>query len=46
MADMVIEDRTGNISECEINGVLEANQWKLVSPRNIPGPPMKDYIVC
>ena len=46
MADIVIEDRTGNISECEINGVLEANQWKLVSPRSIPGPPMKDYIVC
>lgn len=38
MADIVIEDRTGNISECEINGVLEANQWKLVIPRNIPGP--------
>ena len=46
MADIVIEDRTGNISECEINGVLEANQWKLVSPRSIPGPPIKDYIVC
>jgi hypothetical protein len=46
MADIVIEDRTGNISECEINGVLQANQWKLVNTTDIPRPPMIKYIIC
>jgi hypothetical protein len=46
MADIVIEDRTENISECEINGVLQANQWKLVNTINNPRPPMRDYIIC
>jgi hypothetical protein len=46
MADIVIEDRTENISECEINGVLQANQWKLLNTKSIPGPPMRGYIKC
>jgi predicted Zn-dependent protease len=46
MADIVIEDRTEDISECEINGVLQANQWKLVDTKNIPRPPMRGYIFC
>ena len=46
MADIVIEDRTENISECEIDGVLQANQWKLVNTNNIPGPPLREYIFC
>jgi hypothetical protein len=46
MADIVIEDRTENISECEINGVLQANQWKLVNTINNPRPPLRDYIIC
>lgn len=46
MADIVIEDRTENISECEIDGVLQANRWKLVNTNNIPGPPLREYIFC
>lgn len=46
MADIVIEDRTGNVSECEINGVLQANQWKLVNAKDTVGPPMSKYIIC
>ena len=46
MADIVVEDRTEDISECEINGVLQANQWKLVNTKNIPKPPLKGYVIC
>ena len=46
MADIVIEDRTEDISKCEVNGVLEANQWKLVNAGHIPRPPMKAYSIC
>ena len=46
MADIVIEDRTGNVSECEIYGVLQANQWKLVNAKDTAGPPMRKYINC
>jgi hypothetical protein len=46
MADIVIEDRTGDVSECEIYGVLQANQWKLVNAKDTAGPPMRKYINC
>lgn len=46
MADIVIEDRTENISECEINGVLQANEWKLLNTKDIPEPPIREYIIC
>jgi predicted Zn-dependent protease len=46
MADIVIEDKTESISECEINGVLQANQWKLVNAINDPRPPMREYVIC
>ena len=46
MADIVVEDRTGNISECEVNGVLQANQWKLVNTMDIPRPPMIKSFIC
>jgi hypothetical protein len=46
MADIVIEDRTGNISECEIYGVLQANHWKLVNATDSVGPPMRKNIIC
>lgn len=46
MADIVIEDRTENISECEINGVLQANEWKLLNTKDIPEPPIREYITC
>ncbi|MGA7370249.1 MAG: hypothetical protein WBX01_14070 [Nitrososphaeraceae archaeon] len=37
-AGIVMEDRTENISKCEINGVLQANHRKLVKMKNIPEP--------
>ena len=46
MADIVVEDRTGNISECEVNGVLQANQWKLVNTMDIPRPPTIKSFIC
>lgn len=46
MANIVIEDRTENISECEINGVILANQWKLVDISSDPRPPMRGYVLC
>jgi Matrixin len=46
MADIVIEDRTENISECEISGVIQANQWKLVNTINDPRPPVREYVIC
>ncbi len=46
MADIVIEDRTENISECEINGVVQANQLKLMNTKNSPGIPVRGFIFC
>ena len=41
-----INDGTENISECEINAVLQANHWKLVVDDMQPDMPKRNGIVC
>jgi len=36
MSERLNSDETMNISQCDINGVLQANQWKLVDNDNTP----------
>lgn len=40
------EGGTGNISTCEINGVLAANYWRLVAVGNNPEYPEANFVVC
>jgi hypothetical protein len=37
---------TGNISTCEVNGVLAANYWRLVDVSNNPQYPEAHFVVC
>jgi hypothetical protein len=46
MADLVIEDTTATISECEINGVYAANSWKFIDPKQNPEHPDSMFISC
>jgi hypothetical protein len=41
MADLVIEDKTATISECEINGVYMANSWKFMDSKQNPEHPQR-----
>ena len=40
------EGGTENISTCEINGVLAANYWRLVTVSNNPEYPEANFVVC
>jgi hypothetical protein len=46
MANIVIEDETDTISECEITGVNEANQWKFINHQDNPEYPRKNFVMC
>jgi len=35
-----------NISQCDINGILQANQWKFVNNDNRPDNPNEDEVSC
>jgi hypothetical protein len=35
-----------NISQCDINGILQANQWKFVNNDNTPDNPNEDEVSC
>jgi hypothetical protein len=35
-----------NISQCDVNGVLQANQWKFVNNDNRPDNPNEDEVSC
>jgi predicted Zn-dependent protease len=35
-----------NISQCDVNGVLQANQWKFVNNDNTPDNPNEDEVSC
>jgi hypothetical protein len=35
-----------NISQCDVTGVLQANQWKLVNNDSVPNSPDEDEIKC
>src|SRR5918994_696825 len=46
MANLVIEDKTAAISECEINGVYAANSWKFIESRLNPEHPQRVFVPC
>jgi hypothetical protein len=46
MADLVIEDTTATISECEINGVYAANSWKFIDSKRNPEHTDRMFISC
>jgi hypothetical protein len=46
MSERLNSDETMNISQCDINGVLQANQWKLVDNDNTPNNPVEDEVSC
>ena len=46
MANLVIEDKTAAISECEINGVYAANSWKFIESRLNPEHPQRMFVPC
>jgi hypothetical protein len=43
---VVVSGKSGSVSKCDINAIMEANQWKLVESSNIPHDPVVDHINC
>jgi hypothetical protein len=35
-----------NISQCDVNGVIQANQWKFINNANRPDNPNEDEVSC
>lgn len=46
MANLVIEDKTPSISDCEVNGVYVANSWKFMDLKQNPELPQRMFISC
>jgi hypothetical protein len=46
MSENLDSDETVNISQCHIDGVLQANQWKFISNDTIPNNPNEDEVSC
>src|SRR5919109_1391439 len=46
MSERLDSDETMNISQCDVNGVLQANQWKFVNNDNVPDKPNEDEVSC
>jgi hypothetical protein len=46
MANLVIEDKTATISECEIDGIYSANSWKFKDQKRNPEHPDRLYVLC
>jgi matrixin len=46
MSQSLNSEETVNISECDVNGVLQANQWKFVNNDNTPDNPNEDELRC
>jgi Matrixin len=46
MSKRLNSGETMNISQCDVTGVLQANQWKLVNNDSIPNSPDEDEISC
>lgn len=46
MANLVLEDKTANISKCEISGVAFANSWKFLQSKHEPEPPKSMFVPC
>jgi hypothetical protein len=46
MANLVLEDKTATISECEVSGVVSANSWKFLQSKQKPEYPQRKFILC
>ena len=46
MSENLDSDDTVNISQCHIDGVLQANQWKFINNDTIPNNPNEDEVSC
>jgi predicted Zn-dependent protease len=46
MSQRLGSEGTLNISQCDINGVLQANYWKLVNNDNSPDNPNVSHVNC
>jgi hypothetical protein len=46
MSERLNSGETMNISQCDVTGVLQANQWKLVNNDSVPNSPDEDEISC
>jgi Matrixin len=46
MSERLNSDETMNISQCDVTGVIQANQWKLVNNDSVPNSPDEDEISC
>ncbi|HZD34838.1 MAG TPA: matrixin family metalloprotease [Nitrososphaeraceae archaeon] len=46
MANLVLEDKTATISECEISGVVSANSWKFLQSKHKPELPNGMFVLC
>ena len=46
MSQRLSSEGTASISECDINGILQANHWKLVNNENTPDSPNESSVNC
>jgi matrixin len=46
MSENLDSDDTVNISQCHVDGVLQANQWKFMDNDTIPNNPNEDEVSC
>ena len=46
MSQILSSKETVNISQCDVNGVLQANQWKFLNNDNTPDNPNEDEVSC
>jgi hypothetical protein len=46
MANLVLEDKTNNVSECEISGVITTNGWKLIQSKQKPEHSQTMFVPC
>jgi hypothetical protein len=46
MSQRLSSKETVNISQCDVDGVLQANQWKFVNNDNTPDNPNEDEVSC
>jgi hypothetical protein len=46
MSENLDSDETVNISQCHIDGVLQANQWKFINNDTLPDNPNEDEVSC
>ena len=46
LMSVILSGKSRAISKCDINALLEANQWKIVEHSNAPHAPLRNYINC